>query len=578
MLNFETLNIYNSNINNFRNVNVEQKNKELIVIPKAFGLEMEATYIINPLTTEDRFESFYVPSISKIITYIDKKYGADKYKYIQEAEVSGRTCAGVSIIKPDPRHSMLEIATDQAFGFKKTLEFDDLLDYSTYLIKIQKNAIKDLNLFFKKEKLYKNRKYKSIVPYPYAMSNRLKNAEIILNNKKDTKNKTNYTGSYHVTITIPYNPLIKSLDVYYENYKRYINQFQWIEPMIIAFYTTTDMRGIGSEKVRARASYRILMSGWGNPAGSDVRKFDQGLTRKVNIPLYWRKGLNFEGMEKLEKYCADPKKKYAHDYVDPDRDLYDMGGDFRTPSGDHGQDWSVRDRPLGGPVEMRILDFFPPQHMASLLRILAFIIENATRTENKIYVYKDKDWIKTIQNVFKEGWCAKIPKGYINKLEKALDLKFPKKPLMLDSFFDVFLNTLYKKNKNGFYVNQLLRKDYKKQPKLTKSNPNRESWDFGFLLKLSDNILIRNKIKKVFTNINKMSLKEVEKYYKKNMTSRWKNNMIDIIYFFELRGGIKIIKDNNGFIKTINVNNKKIINIVDNYEKELFKLWPNLHK
>jgi hypothetical protein len=53
--------------------------------------------------------------------------------------------------------------------------------------------------------------------------------------------------------------------------------------------------------------------------------------------------------------------------------------------------------------------------------------------------------------------------------------------------------------------------------------------------------------------------------------------MIDIIYFFELRGGIKIIKDNNGFIKTINVNNKKIINIVDNYEKELFKLWPNLH-
>ena len=578
MLNFETLNIYNSNINNIRNVNVEQKNKELIVIPKAFGLEMEATYIINPLTTEDRFKSFYVPSIAKIITYIDNKYGSDKYKYIQEAEVSGRTCAGVSIIKPDPRHSMLEIATDQAFGFKKTLEFDDLLDYSTYLIKIQKNAIKDLNLFFKKEKLYKNRKYKSIVPYPYAMSNRLKNAEIILNNKKDTKNKTNYTGSYHVTITIPYNPLIKSLDVYYENYKRYINQFQWIEPMIIAFYTTTDMRGIGSEKVRARASYRILMSGWGNPAGSDVRKFDQGLTRKVNIPLYWRKGLNFEGMEKLEKYCADPKKKYAHDYVDPDRDLYDMGGDFRTPSGDHGQDWSVRDRPLGGPVEMRILDFFPPQHMASLLRILAFIIENATRTKNKIYVYKDKDWIKTIQNVFKEGWRAKIPKGYINKLEKVLNLKFPKKPLMLDSFFDVFLNTLYKKNKNGFYVNQLLRKDYKKQPKLTKSNPNRESWDFGFLLKLSDNILTRNKIKKVFININKMSLQEVEKYYKKNMTSRWKNNMIDIIYFFELRDGIKIIKDNNGFIKTINVNNNKIINIIDNYEKELFKLWPNLHK
>lgn len=578
MLKFETLNIYNSNIENIRNINVEEKNKELVVIPKAFGLEMEATYIINPLSTKEKFNSFYMLNISRIITYIDKHYGSSKYKYIQEAEVSGRTCAGVAIIDPDPRHSMLEIATDQAFGFKKTLDFDDLLDYSDYLIKIQKNAIKDLNSFFSKENLYKNKNYKSIIPYPYAMSDRLKNSEIILSNKKDTKNKTNYTGSYHVTITIPYNPLIKSLDTYYENYKRYINQFQWIEPMIIAFYTTTDMRGIGSKEKHARASYRILMSGWGNPAGSDVRKFDQGLTRKVNIPLYWRKGLKFKGMEKLEKYCANPKKKYAHNYVDPDRDLYDMGGDFRTPSGDHGQDWSVRDRPLGGPVEMRILDFFPPQHMASLLRILAFIIENATRTENKIYVYKDKDWIETIQNVFKEGWKSKIPKGYINKLEKALDLKFPKKPLMLESFFNVFLDTLYKKNKNGFYVNQLLRKEYKKQSKLVYANPNRESWDFGFILKLYDSIKTRDIIKNVFIDAKKITLKNFEKHYKKKMPSDWKNNMIDMIYFFELRGAIKIYNDNDGFIKNITINNNKICDIVDNYKRELFKLWPQLNK
>ena len=40
---------------------------------------------------------------------------------------------------------------------------------------------------------------------------RLKNANILLDNKKNTDNKTNYTGSYHVTLTLPFkNPLMTS--------------------------------------------------------------------------------------------------------------------------------------------------------------------------------------------------------------------------------------------------------------------------------------------------------------------------------------------------------------------------------
>jgi hypothetical protein len=585
----------------------ELQESELEPITWAAGLEMEGTYILNPLDSDEPWskglKQFYIPDINQIMDHIDKTYGKrkarNKYIYLPEAEVSGRKCAGVSIIKPDPKKSMLEIATDDPYTLVKNPMADknDLLYYAKYLIEIQENSIRDLNEFYYKETLWKKKKkYYSIIPYPYAMSDRLKNARIILGDMKNTPLRTNYTGSYHLTLTLPFYSLAYDQEKYFEQYRRYINQFQWIEPLIVAMYTTADMRGIGSKTVHSRASYRILLSGWGNPGGADVRKFNDGLTRKANVPLYWRKGMNYPGQEKLEKYCADPKRQYNDDYVDPKRDLYDMGSDFRTPSGFHGEDWAVRDRPRGKffGVEMRILDYFPPQNMASLLRIVAFLVENSRNMENKMYVYEDKDWISAMHSVFASGWRAELPKGYIDKLEKNLGLKFPKKPKMLDAFWTIFLKVLYEKNNNGFYVSQLLPQmmdgedefskvlGRTKQPPLVKKNPNRESMDFGILLKLNDSSKVRNTIQKTFQKITlnkKISIKEIKNHYKKHMPDNWKNNMFDLIYFFEKRDGVTIIPDNDGFIKYVTVNseqNKNIQSIIENYIGSIVKLWPEL--
>ena len=192
---------------------------------------MEATYILNPLDSnniswEKGLKEFYVPNFKKIIEYIDKKYknNPKKYKHIVEAEVSGRTCGPpgrkVSVIKPDPKHSMLEIATDKPYREKKirpkdsstdilysqslnmpSLYSNDLLVYSKSLRNIQKGAIKDLNEFYHKEKLWKKKKiFNSFVPYPYAMSNRLKNANIILGNMKILKKKIILKLSFYIYI------------------------------------------------------------------------------------------------------------------------------------------------------------------------------------------------------------------------------------------------------------------------------------------------------------------------------------------------------------------------------------------
>jgi len=580
---------------------------ELPSITWAAGLEMEGTYILNPLDSDKPWQkglkAFYIPNIKKIMDYIENTYGnaggvTSKYPFIPEAEVSGRTCAGVSVIKPDPRHSMLEIATDKPYTIVKPMhDKSDILYYAKYLIEIQIEAIKNLNEFYYNERLWRKKKqYYSIVPYPYAMSDRVKNADIVLGNMKNTKPKTNYTGSYHLTLTLPFYSLAYDREKYFEQYRRYINQFQWIEPLLVAMYTTTDMRGIGSKTVHSRASYRILLSGWGQPGGSDVRKFNEGLTRKANIPLYWREGMNYPGQEKLEKYCANPRKRYDDEYVDPNRDLFDMGGDFRTPSGDHGESWKVRNRPKGKffGVEMRILDYFPPRHMASLLRIIVFLIENSRNTENKMYVYEDEDWIDTMHSVFASGWRAELPKGYIDKLEKALDLKFPKKPKMLDAFWTMFLKVLYKKNHKGFYVSQLLPQmidgedDFgmepgtNVQPPLVKKNPNRESWDFGFLLKLNDSKKTRDMIQKTFQSLPKnktITIDKMENHYNKNMSLSWKNNMIDMIYFFSTRDGLTVHPDKDGFIKHITITaaqSDNIGTIIENYIGSIVRLWPEL--
>ena len=47
------------------------------------------------------------------------------------------------------------------------------------------------------------------------------------------------------------------------------------------------------------------MIGWGNFAGSDLRKLDKGIGRYSNIKSYWRKGLTFTDLDKLEP-CYKP--------------------------------------------------------------------------------------------------------------------------------------------------------------------------------------------------------------------------------------------------------------------------------
>lgn len=607
----------------------------------AAGIEMEATYVLNPLDTDvswrKSFKQFYVPNSDDIINHIEKKgYSKEeKYPMLVEAEASGRSCGGVTVVDPDPRNSMFEIATQKPYqAFRPLGRASDVLWYSLRISDLQQNLIRDLNQFYYEEGLWKKKKkYFSIIPYPFAMTTRMLNADTVLKNNKRSKPRVNYTGSYHITLTLPFSYSRTSIPQYLEQYKRYINQFQWIEPLVIAMYSTLDMRSVGSKKNYPRASYRIMLVGWGNPAGSDVRKFNEGLNRKANIELYWRKGLDFIGQRKLEGACANLKKKYPNKYVDPKRNVYDMGADFRTPitrpipkkyvdklSDDEKEEleeletrddqwryvgkvlnlsieelWGSRDLPpdkLFG-VEMRILDYFPPRYMPSMLRVLIFIAENSRRTPNKMFVYKDQDWINAMHAVMRKGWRAELPIGYIRKLEKALDLKFPKKPRMAEVFWGIFLKTLHKRNHDGVFVREMLPEKFsgesgektninnRKQPSLAKKNVNRDSWDFAFLLDIHHSDSLKKKVLSFITNLpDNKNLNTVELSKEaRSLPLSWREQWKDILYFFSLRDGITVRIDKDGFLvgaRTSLIQKDRCKKIIENIIGEIVKLWPEL--
>ena len=63
------------------------------------------------------------------------------------------------------------------------------------------------------------------------------------------------------------------------------------------------------------------------------------------------------------------------------------------------------------------------------------------------------------------------------------------------------------------------------------------------------------------------------------MPDNWKNNMLDLTYFFLTRDGLTIVPDSDGFIKYITVSkeqNDNIKIIIENYIGSIVRMWTEL--
>lgn len=516
------------------------------------------------------------------------KLSVDDINFLMKVpyEPTGRLCNGQWVIKKVP-YNMPEFITDVP---KCSILTDRNINNLTREIVIQKE--KYLNLL-KKDPITKKQieKYGELCCYPTGMTSFLKYPEncdsLNYKFKKDKNNndivRDEYLGSYHITLTLPYKQDIK-LKKFIDNHVNFSNQLQWIEPLLISQFFSCDQKAVGSKYDRVRGSFRVMMIGWGNLAGSDVTKFKDGIGRYSNIESYWRNGLNFKDIEKL-KPCYKPSPAAIKE-----KGLSSLSSDFRTFGSNDPERPDHRESGLGmtigNGVEFRIFDNFDDNLLIELIKFIILVAENSRNYKTKNFVYKNKAWINATQSVMKNGWNARLTLNYISELRKNLNLKIKTKSLVACDVIKVINKELYEKNKNGDWVKIMIGNLTKNSSDILPSlsyNVNYYSWVLSFAVKLNRNKTIYNNFYE-FLNY----LIEYKRKYNKKISyndykniffmffdkKNWINDCENIAYFLKTELNFDIIKLENGsinylIIKDINIYknlslDKIILNIFDN--------------
>jgi hypothetical protein len=568
----------NSNIHN-KGKNVSSKYKRLSKYRWGIGLEHEVQLFHNPYSKRNKTNvdsdvsntriSDNIDSITEFIVYnsldptiqlLEKSSNYDKLtqddrQFLDNIpfEASGRKCSGEHVLEKVPV-GMPEFVTVDPFSSldrkPKCME-----DYCDQILNQEKRFINIILMNeLAKKQIYK---YGDLMAFPFGMSNYIKvptesssKTEVYKYKKKLYED---YTGSYHVTLTLPYDKN-KSDDRKYKKefirmHQQFANQFQWLEPLLIAGYFSSDMKSMGTVDTRIRGSFRLMRTGWGNLATSNVRKFKDGIGRYADINAHWRQGLNFKDIEKLQ-YCNKVS-------IPEPGAVSALGANFRTfGSTDPLRPWH-RESGVGmtipNGIEIRIFDHFPSKYLKSLCRIIIYIAENSRiHTTNK-YVYKNKFWIEAIQKIMMEGWRAILPIGYIKELRKNLNLKIETKSLIAYDILETVNLELFKKHNDGDYPHMMLRKYTKnKPPKIP--NINRYSWEYGLLIKLNRDKQFTKKFKLVLKKLPKNQTITLdifsELFFNIFDKKLWVNNIEDIMYFLQT---YKVL-DKNRKLKHTNIN------------------------
>ena len=341
-----------------------------------------------------------------------------------------------------------------------------------------------------------------------------------------------YLGSYHITMTLPCHNDISDKD-FVELHRNFGKQVQMIEPLLIASFFSPDPDSVGDGGKKIEGSFRVMSTGWGNFAGSDLRKLDKGIGRYANLETNWRKTLKFEESKKLH----DCNKEV---YIDEPNAVGILSSDFRTFGFDFTDKCPGKECPKvsGAPmvfpngVELRIFDHFNSFHLIDLIRILVYLAENSRVKECKKYIYNDKSWISTLRNIMKEGWNAMVSESYLNLLRNNLDLEMDIKDGNAFDVLKVMVNELFEKHKNGLYPTLMMEKKYTEPPILP--GVNRFSWQISFNKNYGNKFisLLKKHIKKG-ESISRTAFEKI--FYKQFPKKKWGEDFEDVLYTFEAR-------------------------------------------
>ena len=520
-----------------------------------FGLEHEMHVFHEPILSKKKITDFIVFDSENAVYNLLNSYLHSKGKkpisvadkqYLEEVakvfEWSGRRCDRKDVLKR-VNVRMPEFVTDDPFSSLSTTK-RPVEEYCDQLISRERRFLRILN----KSRVVRRQEevYGKITQYPmgtcsYIMQP-LSSGPTAIHYKFKTKKNgkpetlTDYTGSYHITITLPFTKKTKEKK-FVAMHQNFANMIQGIEPLMIVGFFSCDPRAMGTKLKRVRGSFRVVRTGWGNLAGSDVRKFNEGIGRYADIETYWREGLKFHNLWKLD-YCKNVK-------MNEPGAVSALSSNIRTfGSTDPARPWHRESGyPMNKPngIELRIFDNFSSNYRSELCKFIVYIAENSRNHTAVDFVYKDQDWIQTVQEIMKHGWKAILPKGYLDKLRKNLGLSLQPKSLRASDVLHELNERLFLQNRNGDWSYLMLDHLYDKPPCIP--NVNRKSWEMAFFVRLNREEHLLNKFNKFIYSLDSKLISFTEfkkKLFKLFDKKLWEPNADDIAYVMETHKLVKL--------------------------------------
>lgn len=373
-----------------------------------------------------------------------------------------------------------------------------------------------------------------------------------LTNKETYKD---YLGSYHITITLPHLSDISKKD-FVDIHRWFGMAFQWIEPLLMSAYFSPDPSAVGSEIKHTKGSYRVMVVGWGNMGGSDLRKIGtEGITRYANQRTYWRDKVKFKSSERLD-ICAKTAppvnnyKKAINIHTSDFRTFnfaksYDECVKLYNPNDCPKIDGGIMEPPYG--IEVRIFDHFETHHLLSLLQIIILIAQNGSRHNPSEYVYKDQRWIGTMDKIMKQGWNAKLSQSYIDALRNNFGLKIETESNVAYDILNQLVKELFEMNKDGVIVKLMM--EHIVCPVLP--SVNRQCWELSFSRKYYN--LVLDFINNNYTKTQNISFDKFKNDFLESFGKKsWESDIENVIYSLESHRKIKI-KSSNGIIKSLTI-------------------------
>ena len=498
-------------------------------------------------------------SIPKKIILNNKRLSNEEFNFLNSLdwELSGRQDSGCKgsrhIVKRTPILMPELVTSDFQNRTINSIVNESILQEETYLNCMMKNI-------FVKEKV---RKYGPLVTHLCGSLDNIKVPEkptFINSNYELSKGKyKDYVGSYHVTITLPHYSDIETKD-FVKMHQNMANQIQWLEPLFLTSFFSPDPSAVGiGPKKGIEGSFRIMATGWGNMAGSDVRKFGNiGITRGASIKTNWRKGFKLQGTDKLNECVktAEPNYEKSVDILTSDFRTFNLEEDddicdtekYENDSDCPKIDGAPMEPPFG--VEIRIFDHFPSKYLIDLMKIIVLIAANSIRHPPKCYVYKNKIWIKTIQDIMTYGWNTQLKYSYIVLLRRELGLKIVLKDNNFIAYdvFKIIVKELYDLNHEHEII-RLMDENAHIEPKLPEIN--KLCWNLSFNQKYYQKIIkdIKKNRDKLKLNKKNFNLNEFKKLVD-GSNNIWIHQMTDLLYALQSKNKVELAVE-NGFIKKI---------------------------